>query len=156
MHLVIDQTGVIVASAASAAEIEWFDGYATAPEGVSILGSRDDFYEVDADLGEEGPLHGRSWAEGALVPLPAFEVPPEPEPVPDPPYELYKTDVISRLTDTELDLFEAQLQGSTTRERRMWADCTRLVSSDPYFDALKAGFVTAFGVPRATAILAKE
>lgn len=72
------------------------------------------------------------------------------------PYELYKTDVIAAMSDEELDAFDEQLAASSTRERRMWTDCTRLVSTEPYFGALLAGFQNAFGKERGAQLLARR
>ncbi|MDN3592118.1 hypothetical protein [Methylobacterium adhaesivum] len=151
----IDKSDLIVASAATAAEIEWFDGYGIAPGGVSILGPRDAFREIEAPSVTGNPI-GLLFVKGkAVASVLAAPEPVEAAPEPDVPFELFKTDVLSRMTDDELDGFDEELATASTRERRMWIDCTRLVSTDPYFEGLKAKFAAAFGEDRAKAILAR-
>ena len=78
------------------------------------------------------------------------------KPGPAPAYSIYKTDVVSRMTDDELDKFDAGLTAATTRERRMWTDCTQIQSDSPYFTALQQQFAAAFGTGRATTLLAAD
>lgn len=77
-------------------------------------------------------------------------IPPEPPR----PYTIYKTDIVSRMTDPELEAFDTALTAAPLRQRRMWADCQALESSSEYFGGLTAQFTAAFGADRAKAILA--
>lgn len=154
MHLVIDKNNVILASAADAAGIEWFEGYGVAPGGVSIIGGKDAFKLVDAPA-VTGDVLGLLFVKGKAV-APVLSDPEPPTPVvDDSPFELFKTTVLNRMTDEEVDAFDFELSTSTARERRMWTDCDRLVSTDQFFEALKARFAKAFGADRAALILAR-
>lgn len=105
-----------------------------------------------------GLVLGHVFQGGKAVnpPLPEVPVPvPAADTASDAPFELFKTDVLGRMTDDELEGFDEELATASTRERRMWIDCTRLVSTDPYFEGLKAKFAAAFGEDRAKAILAR-
>jgi hypothetical protein len=79
--------------------------------------------------------------------------PRQPE-LPPQPYTIYKTDVVSRMTDTELEQFDAALTAAPLRQRRMWTDCQALESSSEYFGGLTTQFTAAFGADRAKVILA--
>ena len=60
------------------------------------------------------------------------------------------------MTDPELDRFDAALTAATTRQRRMWTDCTHIESDGAYFAALQGQFTAAFGADRAGALLAAK
>lgn len=72
------------------------------------------------------------------------------------PYSLYKTDIISRMTDEEVEAFDTALAGASARLRRMWLDCQKVESDSPFFAGLKASFAAQLGDERAEAILARE
>lgn len=72
------------------------------------------------------------------------------------PYRLLKTAIIERMTDAELDEFEAAMAQAPTRQRLMWANCLQVESSDAFFPALSGAMGEAFGQTRAAEILAAE
>lgn len=70
------------------------------------------------------------------------------------PYGILKMDIVSRMTDSELDRFDAALTSAPTRARRMWTDCHEVRSDSDFFAGLRQQFTAAFDADRATAILA--
>lgn len=72
------------------------------------------------------------------------------------PYALFKTTIISRMTDAEVDAFDAALTGASARQRRMWTDCQMVESGSPFFAVLHTQLAEAFTEDRADAILARE
>lgn len=82
----------------------------------------------------------------------ALEAQP-PEPVA--PYQLYKTDIYSRMTDAELEAFDTAMRAAPLRERLMWADCVTVSSDSEYFLLLVSSMTAAFGDERTATILAR-
>lgn len=66
----------------------------------------------------------------------------------------YKADIWRRATDAEAATIDAQINAQPIKLRNLFRDCDHLSHADPYFTALKAGFVTAFGPARADQLLA--
>lgn len=87
-------------------------------------------------------LHASGVAIGPYVPLPA--------PLRT---ELYKTEIIERMTDAELEVFDAELSAAPLRKRLMWRDCVTVLATSPLFAELRGGMTVSFGAERAEAIL---
>jgi hypothetical protein len=83
-----------------------------------------------------------------------FTAPPIPEALPQ-PFDLYKTTIYERMTDAELETFDASMRAAPLRDRLMWSDCVTVNSYSPYFAALSAAMLAAFGAERTAAILAR-
>lgn len=66
----------------------------------------------------------------------------------------YKADIWRRATDEEAATIDAQISAQPIKLRNLFRDCDHLSHADPYFSALKAGFVAAFGQKRADELLA--
>lgn len=71
-------------------------------------------------------------------------------------FALYKTTMINRMTDAELAAFYAGLEAAPLRQRLMWQECQRVVTTDPLFGVLQAALAANFGQARADAILTPE
>jgi len=84
-----------------------------------------------------------------------FTAPPNPEDSPQ-AFDLYKTVIYERMTDAELETFDASMRAAPLRDRLMWNDCVTVNSANPYFAALSAAMLAAFGVERASVILARS
>lgn len=82
----------------------------------------------------------------------ALTITPFPEPVKQ--VITYKKDIWVRATDAEADTIEAVLAQQTTRKQNIFRDATYLDHAEPLFAELTAGFVQAFGEPRASQLLA--
>jgi hypothetical protein len=71
-----------------------------------------------------------------------------------PVFQLFKTDIIARMTDPELATFVSAMDAAPLRQRLMWSECQTVWSTDPYFPVLQAAMQAAFGASRAAEILA--
>lgn len=79
------------------------------------------------------------------------------EPVPPPPRSaLFKTEIYSRMTDEELEAFEAALAVAPVRLRLMWRDCNSVEVESPLFPMLRQQLTEGFSEARAAAILSLD
>lgn len=95
--------------------------------------------------------------EVSVVPLTAEEIAAAQEAaanLPPPVYGVYKTTIISRMSDDELAAFKAGMDAAPLRQQMMWNDCQSVQSDSPLFPVLQAAFAGAFGEARAAEILA--
>lgn len=88
---------------------------------------------------------------GATGPYWVLEDIPPPEPA---PYTIFKTTLISRMKDAELETFDAVYRQQGLRDRMMWDNCISIISTDPYFAVLVELFTAAFGAARAKELVA--
>lgn len=142
---------------------DWYDLTASAPQNLLWLGVRDGAVATaDEDISKlfpdgmtvyaiaRGPdpatLLGKLFnaATGALTdaPPPAY-------------FELFKTDIIGRMTDEQVEDFDAELALQPARVRRMWADCTRVESTHPLYTLLHEQISAKYGEAEANRILAR-
>lgn len=106
------------------------------------------------DLPPDAPAQiGPQWRRGADG---TWTAPPASPPPVATAFAIYKTDVVTRMTDDELTRFDAALTSAPVRTRRMWTDCVEIRSDSPFFATLQAQFTTAFGADRTAAILAQS
>lgn len=87
------------------------------------------------------------YIDGAVVKF----IPPTFDPA---PAKTYKADIWRRATDVEAATIDAQIEAQPIKIRNLFRDAQHLNHADPYFQALKAGFVAAFGEARADELLA--
>lgn len=69
------------------------------------------------------------------------------------PFILTKLQITSRMSDAQLDQFDAELQAQGTRLRRAWADCQDVDSSYPLYQTLYAAMSEQWGAAEAARIL---
>lgn len=70
------------------------------------------------------------------------------------PSRTFKADIWRRATDAEASTIDTQINAQPVKLRNLFRDCDFLSHADPYFAALKDGFVQAFGQARADELLA--
>lgn len=66
----------------------------------------------------------------------------------------YKSDIIKRMTDDEVDTFETLLLQTTARMRLTWETILAVYHLDPFFPEFYGMFVDTFGAAEADRILA--
>lgn len=66
----------------------------------------------------------------------------------------YKSDIIKRMTDDQVDTFETLLLQTTARMRLTWESILAVYHLDPFFPEFYGMFVDVFGMAEADRILA--
>jgi hypothetical protein len=90
-----------------------------------------------------------AWVDGQIIEIAASEIVPRSE-----VGRTYKADIWRRATDVEAIAIDAQISAQPIKLRNLFRDCDHLNHADPYFAALKDGFISAFGQERADQLLA--
>ncbi|MCL7931678.1 hypothetical protein [Halomonas llamarensis] len=80
--------------------------------------------------------------------------PPEPQPLPEPEYFTYKTDIWTRCTEDEAETLDAALSSAPAKQRRMWDDSLSVEHSSDYYTLLRGQMESVFGAARTAEMLA--